>query len=221
MDSLSARLKLTAGVVGVVLSVLSLVTTEARGPALQLRVYDTLPLNEDIWQHLRSTTELAFAATGIALDWQTCGEGELVRLRRCPSPRVQTDIVVRVVRRHDGLAPNHCGFAVVAEAGTGFVSLATDCATRLVTKLQRSQTSPHPMVRLGEVLGFALAHELAHVLLPGTPHSPEGIFAGRLNRKHWGQARAGRLAFLADDALRLRESAAARQSQIAVSEQLR
>jgi hypothetical protein len=58
-------------------------------------------------------------------------------------------------------------------------------------------------VSIGSVLACAIAHELGHLLLPGTPHASSGLMRGCWSRDEFNQADQGRLRFLPDDVARI------------------
>ena len=59
-------------------------------------------------------------------------------------------------------------------------------------------------VSIGSVLACAIAHELGHLLLPGTPHASAGLMRACWSRDEFNQADQGQLRFLPDDVARIR-----------------
>lgn len=59
-------------------------------------------------------------------------------------------------------------------------------------------------VSIGSVLACAIAHELGHLLLPGTPHASTGLMRACWSRDEFNLADQGQLRFLPDDVARIR-----------------
>lgn len=170
---------------------------------LAARIYDTVGLPEDQRATMLRVAADALSPAGIEMAWKRCVEITGVD---CPSPDGGA-ILVRIVERHGGADSGRCGFAMV-ERGHGFVSLALDCAERTLESLER-RWMPLDLQPLttGEVLGYLLAHEIAHVLLPGAEHSVRGLFKARLHARDWKSVRREGLTFSPEVVARLREAA--------------
>ncbi|MBV8829937.1 MAG: hypothetical protein JO108_11990 [Acidobacteriaceae bacterium] len=54
------------------------------------------------------------------------------------------------------------------------------------------------------VLAYAMAHEIGHVLLDSSDHSPAGIMRGRADVETWQMASLGRMQFLPEEAKQMR-----------------
>jgi hypothetical protein len=63
------------------------------------------------------------------------------------------------------------------------------------------------------VLGTVAAHEIGHVLLGNSGHSPQGLMRGPWQPSDWEQATAGSLLFSAGDGSRARNAVATCQSE--------
>lgn len=183
------------------------VVAQPQVPAIVMRIYDSAALPSAVASELRAATEAALAPTGITIDWRACADDNPTKHVACATPQSRREIVVRMVDSHALVGARHCGFALRTSGG-GFISLSRACALRAASYLERRREPGQPPIATeGEILGYTLAHELAHVLLPGSPHSTSGVFAGRLHRAHWRRMRSGLLSFLPRDVARLREAA--------------
>jgi len=87
------------------------------------------------------------------------------------------------------------GAAMRTEAGN---SIAYVYYRRVQAQANRYQVS------IGSVLACAIAHELGHLLLPGTPHASAGLMRACWSRDEFNQADQGQLRFLPDDVARIR-----------------
>jgi hypothetical protein len=63
-----------------------------------------------------------------------------------------------------------------------------------------------------DILAAVMAHEIGHLLLLGTGHSPTGIMRAKLNRWDLLQAGRGQLKFTPEQSLLIRDEVAARQA---------
>lgn len=184
--------------------------TAARHATVTLRIYDHAGLPGATSAGLQDAAAAALARAAITLDWRFCATSAPGRHARCATAPDAHEIVVRIVERHDALGTKHCGVAWPRPSGGGFISLARTCAAHTATALMRGTPAPAVVASEAEVLGYTLAHEVAHVLLPGSPHSRSGLFRARLDRRHWRRLRSGQLSFLGRDAQRLSEAASRR-----------
>lgn len=198
------------GLFGIVLGVASLGAEAEQPAAVIARVYNAARLPAAVLAGLRASAGKALAPAQIAVRWLSCS-GAVPQGECLAAP--EHDVIVRVVDWHGTLGANHCGFAVTEGRAAGFISLSRECAARVVTELRKGRApgQPEPATE-AEVLGYTLAHEIAHVLLPGVPHSGDGIFAAHLGHKQWQRLRNGGLSFLRHDIERLHAAVLQRQA---------
>jgi hypothetical protein len=71
------------------------------------------------------------------------------------------------------------------------------------------------------ILGHAMAHEIAHVLLGSSEHARSGLMEARWTPASWHLASAGLLAFRRDEIKRLHEGLRHRELMLASSASLR
>ena len=69
------------------------------------------------------------------------------------------------------------------------------------------------------MLGHLIAHEIGHLLLPGTDHSASGIMCPQMREGDWNLARVGALTFTPRQAAMLRAEVAARANLAAQKQQ--
>jgi hypothetical protein len=174
-----------------------------------IRVYDAVNLPAEDLTVMQTTAEAALAPAGIGIRWTACPDGA-PRPAACDRRR-GGEIVVRIMPEHAPTAAR-CGFAVPGLDSGGFISIARVCAERAAEQLGRRRRTRSESVPVAQILGYILAHEIAHVLLPHSRHSSHGLFKARLGGREWALVRGGQLSFLPADIERLRVagSAAAR-----------
>lgn len=175
--------------------------------ALTVRLYDTVALPPSTIAGMRAAADEAVATAGITLQWLSC-TNETSGSAACGRPRTDGDIIVRLLAEHDVATVARCGYSVSTEGVRGFISLSHACAAGAAAALRRGSTTARPEPPdEAQILGYMLAHEIAHVLLPGVPHSYHGLFKARLARRDWHRLRDGRLSFSLSDARRLHAAA--------------
>jgi hypothetical protein len=125
-----------------------------------------------------------FAASGIELQWtQTPVEGRRVRL-------------TIVKHRLKGLPKRAVGYATLTPPGSESYAIVSLPA---VAEVAESEDAA-----LEIVLGASLAHEIGHVLLRSSAHSPAGVMSPRFTRRELRLAASGRLLFSTQERERLR-----------------
>jgi hypothetical protein len=175
-----------------------------QGETLVARIFDTLDLPAEEIARLLRTAEDALAPGAVHIRWKPCFDNALSECHPAPGH----DLIVRIVEGHGEDGRGSCGYAMV-DGRRAFVSLSRSCAVGTLASLERKWelTTLQPLT-IGEVLGYVLAHEIAHVLLPGVAHSARGLFKPRLHARDWRSVRQRGLAFTPDDIARLRTAAA-------------
>lgn len=140
---------------------------------LVLTDVQTLPLDEGA---LREATEAALAGSGVALDWDRASA-------RTGRPAREGEARVILLGTH----PTHRGTERVL--GAVFHERQTSLAIWLyVEEVRQLLEGPARSGRAGATrdlsvaVGRVLAHEVAHVLAPGHPHSGAGLMARAVNR---------------------------------------
>ena len=132
--------------------------------SLVVRLYDAHGVAADTTAAARATVDRILHDAGIHVTWAECP---------CDGRVVSSELMIRIVAAPSAADPRSLGFSYVdvqQRSGT----LATVFADRvdLLAKLAG--------VNEGELLGRAMAHELAHLLLGTRDHALVGLLRG-----HW------------------------------------
>jgi hypothetical protein len=132
-----------------------------------VRVYQTAQLDPSVAAAALNVARETLASARVDVSWKPCGPGPAVA--SCDRPPAG-DLVVRIVRsnlpRDDRQLP--LGDALV-DTGSGTAVLATVYADRVV----RVAKTAHMQVQA--LLGYAIAHELGHLLLASSAHNTRGL----------------------------------------------
>ena len=137
----------------------------------------------------RTASELAsrvLEAAGIGVSWLQCWSGDHGQespSADCGRPLTRSDVIVRPIRAADFNAarnPESLGFSLVdVEKGAG--TLATVYTDRVAVLARKAG------VDSGALLGWAMAHEIGHLLLGTSEHAARGLM-----RERWSLAEVQR-----------------------------
>jgi hypothetical protein len=128
--------------------------------SLAVRIYDNTGVPPDDRAAALEAAHAILMDAGIAV---TFGENDTI-----PAP---AEVIVRIVAAPPQAVPDSLGFSLIdveRRAGT----LATVYADRVVKLAALSDVDP------GRLLGRAMAHEIAHLLLGTTRHADRGLMRG-------------------------------------------
>jgi hypothetical protein len=124
-------------------------------------------------QAQRETTEV-LDRSGIGLAWLDCSPGgqSLSRSPACHRAPAPTELVITVLQRSRSTPDGALGRAICPTNGhmAAYATVYVDLARRMATGKRETAT----------ILGYAMAHELGHLLLGANSHSAVGIM-----RSHW------------------------------------
>jgi hypothetical protein len=170
---------------------------------LQVRVYNAavLPAAAQVVALRAATTILA--AAGIGTSWLPCGDAASEAAASiCNTPLTPSELSVRLVKL-PGTASAHgelqLGYSLVdTKAGAG--TLATIYADRV------AWLAGEAAVDMPTLVGFAIAHEIGHLLLGTNAHSASGLMRALWSRAELKRNEAADWLFGRTDAARMRSS---------------
>lgn len=139
-----------------------------------VRSYDTFGVAAGALRAAQDNVERTFGAAAIDVQWKACGARRGASLpAQCAGTLAPRELVMRIVRTPRAERnPDVLGFSYV-DAGAKRGTLATVYMDRVTALARRLRADP------GQMLGRAIAHEIAHLLL-GTPgHSADGVMRER------------------------------------------
>ncbi len=117
-----------------------------------------------------------FAKAGVNLEWLSCGlpSMEETERARCTESSFPTHLHLRLISHPIHLDGVALGISFLAEDGVGFQA---DVFCDRVMQLQSDS-----QVDLAVLLGIVVAHELGHLLLGTSSHSPGGLMRANWHR---------------------------------------
>jgi hypothetical protein len=148
---------------------------EPAGGSIVLRVYNVYGLTESELASARVTVRDVFKAAGVETTWLNCpAQGE------CRERLRANEFIVRLIRSPHGLPVSSpdltLGVSLVqSELSSGsFTTVYPDRVGAIAARFGREQDL---------LLGRAIAHELGHLLLGMTAHSPGGLMRARWSER--------------------------------------
>jgi len=148
-----------------------------------------------------------FDRAGVTLSWHACGgTGQPVSDLTCASADDPRMIKVRLVKRI--LDGSH--LTDVGTLGFAVGQMAT------VSYVRAQEISNAEIENVECLLGYAMVHELGHVLMPGRPHTADGIMRADWDSVDLSRISQGSLSFRADEKALIRAEAKRRSSAGAV-----
>ncbi len=155
---------------------------------LNLRLFAYVPGTNSCTETMKEKVVEIFAQSWIQVSWTGCiRNGEATGDSRCTAPRSANEVYVRIVvgevGRENALDPGALGFA--APGGS------------LVTVFYRSaeKLSGPGRANIGQVLGYAVAHEVGHIILGAGAHTTRGLMQARWTKKTATEMLHGLLGF--------------------------
>jgi hypothetical protein len=162
--------------------------------SLTIRVYDTHGVALDTKAAARAAVDRIVSPAGIHVIWAQCP---------CDDRVASTELMIRITAAPAAADPASLGFSYVdveQRAGT----LATVFADRVHALAQLAAVDE------GELLGRAMAHEIAHLLLGTRDHSAAGLLRGHWTSLELAKNQPRDWQFLRGDGARLQQALARR-----------
>lgn len=156
-----------------------------QGAKLTLRIYDYVPISRELLERAEKVADAIFEESGVEIKWMNCTpiRGDLLPEPTCPSDMGASDLVLRFLPRRMAIklaTPNEpLGFAQQCPE--------MEPACELTVFYFRVDGLAADGYRSEFILGHAIAHEVAHVLI-GPGHSEDGIM-----RREWSREELRRM----------------------------
>jgi hypothetical protein len=165
---------------------------------VKVSVYNDARLSPSLISDLEKVATRVFLQAGVNLEWLSCGLPSASDAQRaiCTASEFPTHLHMRLIGHPlhlDGVA---LGVSYLAEDGVGFQA---DVFCDRVMQLQ-SESGVDPAI----LLGIVAAHELGHLLLGTSSHSPGGLMRANWHRGDLLLAIKGALLFSDDQSDHMR-----------------
>ena len=177
-------------------------------PKITLRVYNYAQVPPKMLAQAEEVVTGIFRYARVEAGWLDCPVDDEQPQSACDQQPGPTDLLVRIVPGYAparaGRLPSVCGIALRPTEGGGgtHATLYYDCLMKAASSTPFSR---------GWMLGYTVAHEIGHLLLPQAGHSRRGIMRAKFSRKDWRYA--GTLVFTPEQSKQLRADVSARMRQ--------
>jgi hypothetical protein len=182
--------------------VAALLTTSSESPAaerLVVRTYDNFGVTAEDMTHARAVAAAILRDAGLQAAWRDCSAG-------CADALGPGEVLLRIVAAPDATVAQSLGCALIdLQLGSG--TLATVYADRI------NELASRTGVKRGTLLGRAVAHEIGHLLLGTSGHSPAGLMRALWSDRELQREVAADWSFSRDDVARIGRGLAHRGCQ--------
>lgn len=197
----------------------SLAAGEQTGLKLTVRVYNYAQASSSTLVRAKHECEKIFRAVRVETEWRDCptSAGQNQANLECRQPLGPAEVVLRLMPRSasakGALRDTAFGYADGGILASVFYYHIEDLA-----KGYDDNPSEIPVI-----LGYAMSHEIGHLLLGSNSHSPTGIMCGNWDRRLVQKALWNRLQFTPAQAEMMRAEILSRgnQKEVFRSQQLR
>jgi hypothetical protein len=183
---------------------------QAEAPGVTVRMYNYADVSEEVLENAAREAQRVMRRAGIETRWLECRlreDQDGPRYSKCRERTSSADILIRIVPKHMQ------GMHDVKRALGYSVWVAQEQApTRAYVFYDsvRKKAGDCQDVSLHRLLGYVMAHEVAHLLFRSTEHSAEGVMKRAWSEKELVQIERGTMEFSASEARLLVGSAARR-----------
>ena len=164
---------------------------------LTVAIFNEAHVPRTILAGAQETASYIFAKSGIDIRWMPCGrEDESVEERSaCSQPEFPDHLDMHIVNSCPHLPGSVFGISYVSPEGIGTQ------ADVFYVKVAAFRQSP---AELSTLLGYAMAHEVGHLLLGSNSHSPTGLMRADWRTKELIGIAQGGLVFSDEQAQRMK-----------------
>jgi hypothetical protein len=169
------------------------VTATVPAYTLTVAVFNDARVPPTVLARAQETASYIFAKSGIQIHWMLCGrEDESPEERSaCSQPKFPEHLDVHIVGGCSHLPSSVFGISYLSPEGIG------SQADVFYAKIAAFRQSP---AELSILLGYAMAHELGHLLLGTNSHSPTGLMRADWRTKDLTGMAQGGLGFSEEQA---------------------
>ncbi len=178
-------------------------STGEANPSLKItvRVYDYAQVRPRTLAGAKREAGKILRKAGVEVVWLDCYGATVKENPACRQSLGPSDLVLRIVRPNRAaraaLRHNTCGLTVLPKNGGGgtYAAIFYDGLEEVAKALRL----PRKLI-----LGHTAAHEIGHLLLASTGHSPSGLTRAVFRPKDWDRAGRGDLLFTPGQGQRVR-----------------
>lgn len=140
-------------------------------PQITVTLYDQAFLRPRIREAMKKETSRILLDAGIRVTWVDCeASGTPYNLAECRQPVGPTRLMLQLAPGSNKNKPKATGIAIVQDESSVFACLYPERVNQLARDAGWE---------FGDLLGHAVAHELGHLLLRSSAHTPAGVMRAR------------------------------------------
>jgi hypothetical protein len=152
--------------------------------SLSIRIHDYAHVDAEDWQRTEQQISETYARTGVHVQWRLVARPADAEAGRASWPSDAPATITVIVLADGmsgpkGMAADVAGYAPITRERGGRIAFVFAQRTRNIAE--------QAGVAHEQVLSAVIAHEIAHLLMPGRSHSPDGLM-----RAHWVPDEFGR-----------------------------
>ncbi len=179
-------------------------------PLLVIRTYNNYGISRENLRVAQVSAEAVLKDAGIDVRWLDCGQKSIEpngESRSCEQTRASNELLLRIQAKGPvGRTRNaSMGFSLVSGTPGGYTPFLSTVFADVVASVARESG-----VDARRLLGYALAHEIGHLLLNSAQHSNAGLMRPLWSRFELRGSRAADWVFLSEEAETMRQAIAAR-----------
>jgi hypothetical protein len=165
---------------------------------LKVSVFNASPISSSTIERAEGEAGRVLHDAGVDVIWLNCPQAisQSASLDLCSEASFPLHLHLRIIRDSHGLKVSTVGISFSTEDGRGCYA---DLFYEPIRQLEE-ETHVSPSV----ILGHAMAHELGHLLLGTSSHSPSGLMRAHWTRDDLLDATKGNLRFSQEQRLKLR-----------------
>lgn len=157
-------------------------------PRITVKLYDTAGIRPEIREEMRKETSKIFQQAGVELEWVECEvAGPPVNMAACGQPLSSDRLMLQLVPGSNKQNPRATGMAIIQPGSSFYACLYPERVKNLAKDANWG---------FADLLGHAAAHEIGHLLLESTHHTPAGVMRARWETEDLRRLTHNGLAFL-------------------------
>lgn len=185
----------------------------ATSPSITVYVYDYAQTSPSTLERAAAEATYVFHEAGVDVTWITCLAAQPSAGSDCNQPKGPAEFVLRILR------PNKAAEKAFRASVFGYTVRDIDGGTLATVFYDRvEKVARHEELSIGVVLGYAVAHELGHLVLLTEDHSPTGLMRAGFTHQDWQLAAQGALLFSPEQAEAIRGTVLTKLSARAATE---
>ena len=169
-------------------------TSSAKALTLPVTVFDYANIPPQWLRLAKEEMSRIYGDIGVAITWQDADSD------------ARTGLIVLILQESQSIKeripPSVMGYS------SGTADEGGRVAYVLYTRMDEFRLEQVPAIHRANLLGYLMAHEVGHLLLPVQSHSPTGIMRAQWSRTDLELAQQGRLRFTRDQAQSIRSKVA-------------